>query len=356
MTTTGETLRLNREWRLREPLARGGMGRVFVATADDGSTAAVKLVPKAPGADRELLFEPISGRPNVIPILDSGEWDDQYVLVMPLAQESLRHRMLANGGKLPLSDAIPVLIDVADALAGLPDVVHRDLKPENVLLYQNHWSLSDFGIARYAEAATAPDTHKYFMTDAYAAPEQWRMQRASPATDIYAFGVMAFEILAGERPFAGPDFREQHLNAPAPPLSGVPPAIASLVAECLYKAPEARPTAANVAARLRNAQQATSPAAARLQAANEAIVQQRAQAAARSSANLSSEERRQQLAGAAAQGFERVLESLLAHILEAAPAAEIHRGPRTSVSLGNATLTVDSVRTATEGSVDRHEL
>lgn len=239
------TIILRRSWNLGNELASGGFGRVYEAGADDGSPAVVKLVPKVSGAGREILFEELSGLPNVIPILDSGEWQDYYVLVMPRAEMSLRNHLEESGGKLALEEAVAVLADVAEALASLAaGVVHRDVKPENVLLWQGHWCLADFGIARYAEATTAIDTHKYAMTPCYAAPEQWRWERATSATDIYAFGIMAFEILQGQRPFAEPDFREQHLSQPPPQVAGCPSWVVSLVNECLLKAPAARPTPA----------------------------------------------------------------------------------------------------------------
>ena len=103
------TIDLNRAWQLGDELASGGFGHVYEAEADDGSAAVVKLVPKAPGASRELLFEELSGLSNIIPILDSGEWQDYYVLVMPRAEKSLRLHLADAGGKLPVEEAVPVL-------------------------------------------------------------------------------------------------------------------------------------------------------------------------------------------------------------------------------------------------------
>jgi eukaryotic-like serine/threonine-protein kinase len=169
-----DTIELSRKWQPGAELLKGGFGRIFAAEAEDGSQAVVKLVPKAPGASRELLFEPVSGLPNIMPILDSGKWRDYYVLVMPRAEKSLRQHFIEAGGQLTIDAAVKILLDVAEALAGLHQgVVHRDLKPENVLLYQGCWCLADFGIARCAEATTAPETQKYALTAAYAAPEQW---------------------------------------------------------------------------------------------------------------------------------------------------------------------------------------
>jgi len=312
--------------------------------------AVIKLVPKAPGASRELLFEPISGYPNIIPILDYGEWGDYYVLVMPLAEKSLRQHLSKTGGKLTTDESLGILIDVAEALAGLQrDVVHRDLKPDNILLYQDHWCLADFGIARYAEATTAPDTHKYACTAPYAAPEQWRGERATPATDVYAFGVTAFELLQDHRPFPGPDrsdYREQHLSQAPPSLVGCSPSIATLVTECLYKPPQARPTPANILARLYKSQQPSSPAAAQLQAVNQMIVGKQAQAGAIASAQKSTEEQRRELFNTARQSLEVILESLIEQTLDAAPSAIVTRSPDLIVQLGDGRLSVDLTQPA----------
>ena len=148
-------VQLKRRWKLGAEIGEGGFGRVFQATAEDGTEGVLKLVPQLPGASRELLFEPLAGRPNVIPILESGEWQDQYVLAMPRAEKSLGDQLQQAGGSLATDEALPVLVDMAEALAGLEqDVVHRDLKPDNVLFYQGKWCLADFGIARYAAATT----------------------------------------------------------------------------------------------------------------------------------------------------------------------------------------------------------
>ena len=261
MRVSNESLQLNKHWTLGEPLGDGGYGKVVAATGEDGTRAAVKLVPKKPGASRELLFVdlalPGQAVRNVVPVLDSGETEDAYAIVMPLAEESLRDRLESIGGPLSLEQALAVLTDVATALADLDGrVVHRDLKPENVLLVDGSRCLADFGISRYSEAATATETYKWSGTLEYLAPERWRSERATAATDVYALGVMAYELLAGELPFPGPDtadFRDQHLHTDPPPLPTASPRLAALVEECLYKSPQARPVPANLLARLQKA-------------------------------------------------------------------------------------------------------
>ncbi len=348
-----ENITLARVWKLGNPLSSGGFGRVYEAKADDNSAAVVKLVPKAPGASRELLFEELSGLPNIIPILDSGEWKDYYVIVMPRAEKSLRQHLQAAGGKLGFDETITILTDVIQGLAALnAGVVHRDLKPENVLFYKDHWCLTDFGIARYAEATTAPDTHKFSMTPPYAAPEQWRGERATYATDVYAFGIMAFELLQGKRPFPGPassDFREQHLNQPPQAAGGCPPSFASLVNECLYKAQAARPTPANILARLKATQRPASPATGRLQAVNKAIVEKEGSQQALMSAQQSLEELRRGLFSAAEQSFGGIREALKTRVLEAAPATRVLTARGLTLQLGDGALIIDPIQVAPAG-------
>src|SRR6266487_5994909 len=230
-------IQLKQIWTLGGLVGGGGFGRVYAATSAEGESAVVKLVRKVPGAERELLFVELGDARNVVPVIDSGETDDSWALVMPRAEQSLRQHLGKVAGLLDTADAVIVLADIALALADLNGrVVHRDLKPENVLRFNGHWCLADFGISRYAEATTGPDTRKYMFTAPYAAPEQWRSERATSATDVYAFGVMAYELLSGTLPFTGQqihEFREQHLHTDPLPLGNVPALLGALVEECL---------------------------------------------------------------------------------------------------------------------------
>ena len=321
-----EIINLNQEWHIGDQLDSGGFGRVHLAQSGNGEAAVIKLVPKVPGADREILFEDLDGVPNVVPILDRGGWKDFWVLVMPKADKSLRHYLSENIAPLSTNDTVQVLSDVAQALAAMDGrIVHRDIKPDNILLLNGRWCLADFGISKYAEATTAPDTRKHFMTPPYAAPEQWRGGRATSATDVYALGVVAYELLAGERPFAGPeahDYRRQHLQDTPETLSGVPLKLQSLIDECLYKGPEARPRPQNLLARLNDSAWAPSEAANRLQQANALAVQRRAEAARRESVAKSDAERRFELCEAAYRSLEHVVALLNDKILSNAPASE----------------------------------
>lgn len=349
-----DVINLEQEWKIGQELGRGGFGRVLLAEAEDGSEAVAKLIPRTPGADRELLFGDLPHDvPNVIPVLDKGEWGEYLVLVMPRADVSLG-QYLEDAGSLSLEESLVILLDVSEALAALEGrVVHRDLKPDNILRYEGHWVVADFGIARYTEASTATNTRKYAMTGAYAAPEQWTWERATAATDVYALGVIAFQLLQGRLPFPGPsvgDFREQHLKQAPPPVTGASPRLASLVSECLYKQAGARPTPANVCARLRAIQLPSSPGEARLHEIQRALVQKQQEKAAVASARKLAEESRREMLEVARASLERILDLLADRINEGAPIAKVSKNQRgMEVKLGQGLLRVDEVQAAPAG-------
>ena len=342
-----EEIELERVWRLGAPLGEGGFAKVYLAQDEHGESGVVKLVPKEPGAERELLFEELDGAPNVVPILDRGESGDYWVLVMTRAEKSLRDHLDETGEQLTVNEAVSVLVDIVEALAELEGrgVVHRDIKPENILLLNGRWCLADFGIARYAEATTAADTWKGAKTAAYAAPEQWRGDRATSATDVYALGVVAYELLTGQRPFGGPDFRHQHLEESPEPIRGVPERVRSLVGECLYKPPGARPLPQNLLTRLKASLEIASPAGARLQQANRvAVERQTEQVRLRSTAQVVAE-RRRELSTVAEQSLENILVLLERQIKD--NASLVQTEPHTSYmrwSLNNAALWVDRLK------------
>lgn len=316
------------EWLLGDRIDGGGFCSVLEARSESGEPAAAKLVPKEPGAARELLFADLTGVRNVVPIIDSGETDTHWVLVMPRAEKSLRRHVVEADGTIDVTSAIAVVADVAAALADLDgEVVHRDIKPENVLLLDGRWCLADFGISRYAEAITAPDTRKYSLTPAYAAPERWRDQRATNATDVYSLGVVAYELLAGQVPFRGPavhDFREQHLTTTPPHLTSAPPLLASLIDECLFKAPQARPTPANLLSRLeRAAEHPASAGLASLQEANRVVAIKLAEASSQAAAAQTEEERRDELSNSALTVWNGIPAMLRTTLADAAPAAAV---------------------------------
>lgn len=346
---SGRLIQLRHRWELHEPLDSGGYRRVIAAVGEDGTPAAVKFVPKKPGADRELLFGHLKDVRNVVPVIDSGEDGDAWVLVMPRAQYSLQKRLREAGGPLKVDEALLILIDVAKALADLAartePVVHRDIKPANVLFLDGAWCLADFGISRYAEAATATHTRKGAGTLEYTAPERWRGERAGSAADVYSVAVMAFELLSGSLPFTGPDpedFRQQHLLEQPPALQLESARLATLVAECLNKAPQSRPLARQLLERLEKAGHAEqTPAAAALATAYRQHVDQDVLQATAASHAYSDQARRAELVTAANQSLDRISNQLLEFVQDIAPAIGVRRssGAQWRLELGAAQLT-----------------
>lgn len=341
-------IKLKNEWEIVDRIGGGGFGKVFRVVSNT-KECALKLVPKVPGAERELLFVDLGDAVNVVPILESGEIEGAWAMIMPLAECSLREK-LDSEGALPLDEAIIVLSDICTALETISNqVVHRDIKPENILLLDGKWCLADFGIARYAEATTDANTRKYALTPAYSAPERWRFERATSATDIYSVGVVAYELLTGRLPFEGPafeDFRDQHLHSEAPPVVGVPASIAAIIDECLYKAPGARPSPANLIARFGRATRSVrSKGRMRLVDANLIEIRKRAEEARQQSQQNSEAERRAALLKSAEKSFKEISQFMLDVIAEDASAAEVTRKQDGgwSIRLGQAQMTLSGI-------------
>ncbi|WP_419805430.1 serine/threonine-protein kinase [Terriglobus sp.] len=243
--------------RLGEP---GGFGAVYQGTSNDGRNVAVKQldVNAEDSARRELKVAGYLIQQKmeyIIPILDSGQDSEsgRFYVVMAIAERSLQDSV-DYAAPFEEDVAVSILNQIASGLFELSGLVHRDLKPANVLLHEGRWKIADFGIARFVAESTAYRTLNDFLTYEYAAPEQWRGETPTIATDIYALGCIAHTLLSGSPPFAGPsseEFRKQHLFADPPQLDEtVSPFLSELVQMMLRKAPEARPSLERIRSRL----------------------------------------------------------------------------------------------------------
>ena len=346
-------------WEILGPLEAdgSGFGRLFEVQGASGEIGVAKVVPKAPGAERELLLGDSIAAANLkhaIPILDTGEHEDNWVLVMPRADCSLAQHLARSAVPLPLAESIAILKDIADALAEIDGgIVHRDLKPANILRHDGSWKLADFGVARYSVAITSDSTRKQHFSSPYAAPEQWEHRHATSATDVYAFGVIAFELLAGSRPFVGPsreDYREQHVKSPAPELATGTAKLRILVEECLYKDPSVRPSPRALLVRIKSAEASNQQAgASKLASFSHSVVRERAQEQAALNEYRERQEQRLRQVTAADRSIQHITSAMRAEIEDNAPIAEFARvvgndAPIFRVSLGDATLTFDRVR------------
>ncbi len=212
-------------------LGGGGMSRVFVARdkALDRLVAIKVLAPELAATvsldrfKREILLVAALQHPHIVGVLSTGEADGLPYFIMPFVEgESLRSRLAR--GALSVRESVRILKDVARALAFAHDrgVVHRDIKPDNVLLASGSATVSDFGVAKALTSArtdNGPRSHTLtglgmsLGTPAYMALDQAAADRnVDHRADIYAFGVMAYEMLAGDLPFHG-DTPQQLLAA-----------------------------------------------------------------------------------------------------------------------------------------------
>jgi len=257
---------LGENYVLERELTGSGMSRVFVATEQSlNRQVVVKVLPPelAAGVNRERFRREIQlaaqlQHPHIVPLHAAGSAGDLLYFTMPYIEgESLRHA-LHEGLKFSPREVVRILHDVADALAYAHSrgVIHRDIKPGNVLRSGTHAVVTDFGVAKAISAAMPAvgmtTSGMAIGTPAYMAPEQLAGDPAADhRVDLYALGLLGYELLAGEAPFKASSPQEtlaaQLTRAPesiAKRRPDAPPALAALLTRCLAKNPADRPQSA----------------------------------------------------------------------------------------------------------------
>jgi serine/threonine-protein kinase len=276
-------------YRIDDELAGGGMSRVFAATEHAlGRKVVVKVLPPelSAGVNRERFQREIQvaaqlQHPHIVPLLSAGripstdesataggtaadghgaeaaESELLYYTMPFIEGESLR-AAIARRGRLPVREVVRILHDVVEALAYAHGrgVVHRDIKPGNILTIGSHALVTDFGVAKALSAAMPvsgmTSAGMAIGTPAYMAPEQLAADPAADhRIDIYAVGLLAYELLSGQSPFVGTSpqatMAAQLTRMPEPldtVRDDVPPALATVIMRCLEKLPEHRPQSA----------------------------------------------------------------------------------------------------------------
>ena len=249
-------------YRIEHELSGGGMSRVFVAseTALDRQVV-IKVLPAELTATvsierfrREIHFAASLQHPHIVPVLSAGTAGGLLYYSMPFIRgDSLKDR-LAHDEQLPIAEVIRLLREVAEALAYAHEqgVVHRDIKPGNILFSDGHALITDFGVARALDDATGSSSLTSaglaLGTPLYMAPEQAIADpNADHRVDIYALGVVAYEALTGQPPFAGGSAKRllaAHVTELADPVAqrrhDVPRALNDVVMRCLEKLPSDR--------------------------------------------------------------------------------------------------------------------
>lgn len=249
-------------YKILKELGRGSMGIVYLGKDPTIQRfVAIKTVPLDRGDDEGAAQEiqksffreaESTGRlshPNIVTIYDAGEQDSVGYIAMEYLEGVTLKAMCQPGKLLPLSQAVNVVVTVADALdyAHRQGVVHRDIKPANIMLTHDHRiKVMDFGIARMA-SSTKTHSSVTLGTPSYMAPEQAAGKKVDGRADIFSLGIVLYELLAGRRPFQGDDVVSllfQICKEPHPPItthrSDLPSGLIHALEQALKKDPAHR--------------------------------------------------------------------------------------------------------------------
>jgi eukaryotic-like serine/threonine-protein kinase len=251
---------LDGRYLVQSQIARGGMATVYHATdVRLERSVALKIAHPELAHDREFVARFISearsvaqlSSPNVVAVFDQGSTGDLHYIAMEYVPGPTLRELLAARGRLSPREALDILERVLTGLAAAHDagIIHRDVKPENVLLGNGTLvKVADFGLARAAAGVSHTKTGLLIGTAAYLAPEQVASNTSDERTDVYATGVMLFEMLTGVQPHTGSSplaVAYKHVNgvvpAPSSLVPELPAALDTLVALGTSKDPDLRP-------------------------------------------------------------------------------------------------------------------
>jgi eukaryotic-like serine/threonine-protein kinase len=253
---------LGDRYQLQDPIGRGGMATIYRARdVRMDRVVAIKVLREVYSTDpkfvRRFQVEAKAAsalqHPNIVQVFDYGQTDGNYYIVMELVEGTDLRRYLRSRGVLDVDRAIIIAHDVALGLSAAHrrGIVHRDVKPQNILVGRGgSIKLTDFGIAsvyKDINAERLTTTGMTLGTVQYYAPEQAQGEIVSPAADVYALGIVMYEMLTGHPPFDGDSpvaVAMQHIqDVPTPPSHinpNIPPALEEIILRCLEKVPEMR--------------------------------------------------------------------------------------------------------------------
>jgi serine/threonine protein kinase len=253
---------LGDRYQLQDPIGRGGMATIYRGRdIRMDRVVAIKVLREVYSTDPKFVkrFQTEAKaasalqHPNIVQVYDYGQTDGNYYIVMELVEGTDLRRYLRSRGVLDVDRAVIIAHDVALGLgaAHRRSIVHRDVKPQNVLVGRGGLiKLTDFGIAsvyKDINAERLTTTGMTLGTVQYYAPEQAQGEIVSPSADVYALGIVMYEMLTGRPPFDGDNavaVAMQHIQDPPTPPShlnpDIPPALEEIILRCLEKVPEMR--------------------------------------------------------------------------------------------------------------------
>lgn len=247
-------------YELSSRIAVGGMGEVWKASDSIiGRTVAIKILKDEYMGDpgflerfrAEARHAALVNHEGIANVFDYGEEQGSAYIVMELVPGEPLSAIIDREGRLPANRVLGIVAQTATSLQAAHDagLVHRDIKPGNLLITpEGRVKITDFGIARIADQVPLTATGQVMGTVQYLAPEQASGHAATPSTDIYSLGIVAYECLAGKRPFTGESqvaIAMAQINDSPPELpADVPEAVRNLVMSCLSKDAAGRPDSA----------------------------------------------------------------------------------------------------------------
>jgi len=252
---------LDHRYRLGRVLAVGGMGQVWRGYDEElGINVAVKVLREEATNNSVLLkrFEIEArnaaglGHRNIAQVLDYGTFEGNAYIVMELVEGESLATILEREQVLEARRLVRILVHSCRGLQAAHDagVIHRDIKPGNLLVLPDETvKITDFGVSRAGDQTTLTQTGMVMGTAQYLAPELALGKVATPRSDLYALGIIAYEALVGKRPFTAPnpvDIAIAQVNDPVPPLPDtIPPGLAAVIMDLLEKNPKRRPASAS---------------------------------------------------------------------------------------------------------------
>ena len=251
--------KISDRYQIIKSIGEGGMANVYLAydTILDRNVA-VKVLRGDLSNDekfvrrfqREALAASSLTHPNIVEVYDVGEDNGEYYIVMEYIEGKHLKNLLKKRGKLTLSEAVDIMLQITDGMAAAHDsyIIHRDIKPQNIMILENGLvKITDFGIAMAMNATQLTQTNSVMGSVHYLPPEQASGQGSTLQSDIYSMGIVMYELLTGELPFKGDNAVEialKHLKEPIPDIRekipNVPNSIYNIIKRATAKNPKNR--------------------------------------------------------------------------------------------------------------------